>query len=393
VVKAFLDAPMLVLLVSGIGLVLLCWALYCHSGPVPEHNVAAAACGLVLLSVAFVLVALRLIVYFRDGYRATTFGVPDLVDLIQVIDTKLGPELRNKVKLSFIGHSMGAYVVTGAVRILSDVFSPLPSAAPVQASSDPMQREVPSEPRCTTHDNGRIGKAFSLERLVLVSPDIPAESLVTSRASYLAESLRRFRETFLFSSKDDVVLRLLSRVANSFSVPTKRRSFGYRLGNVDMPEVAFGITKGVDSSKLRIGPMTFNEIHEALHRSDKARSASQDHPLHRISYFDCTSCVDFACGAEFCNPKPALTLAGPFNNLGIFTQLMLLFSYLRGQGPDVHAGYFQSDFLRKLIYRINCLGGHDTVMAYGGFDKLHASCIRHRIKAQWVPPPVVGPSR
>ena len=68
---------------------------------------------------------LRIAVYFRDGYRATSYGVPDLVEIIQQIDKKYlekEPKTKNddgqlkRVELSFIGHSMGAYVVTGAVR-------------------------------------------------------------------------------------------------------------------------------------------------------------------------------------------------------------------------------------------------------------------------------------
>ncbi|NJR51228.1 MAG: hypothetical protein HC780_18285 [Leptolyngbyaceae cyanobacterium CSU_1_3] len=32
--------------------------------------------------------------------------------------------VKKRIRLSFIGHSMGAFVVTNAVRILSDVFDP-----------------------------------------------------------------------------------------------------------------------------------------------------------------------------------------------------------------------------------------------------------------------------
>ena len=82
------------------------------------------------------LFGLRLIVYFRDGFRATNYGVPDLVNLIREIDDRLPKrpsddpdDLIGRVELSFIGHSMGGFVVTNAVRILSDVFSPLAIAA------------------------------------------------------------------------------------------------------------------------------------------------------------------------------------------------------------------------------------------------------------------------
>ena len=76
------------------------------------------------------------IVYFRDNYRASNFGVPDLIQVIRAIDAEIvrqheeggvtGPLPR--IQLSFIGHSMGGYVVTNAIRTLSDVF-----AVPVDA--------------------------------------------------------------------------------------------------------------------------------------------------------------------------------------------------------------------------------------------------------------------
>ncbi len=68
---------------------------------------------------------LRLAVYFRDGYRATNYGVPDLVEVIRQLDRKVTekaesrggePEYKNPVKLSFIGHSMGGFVVTNVCR-------------------------------------------------------------------------------------------------------------------------------------------------------------------------------------------------------------------------------------------------------------------------------------
>jgi alpha-beta hydrolase superfamily lysophospholipase len=60
----------------------------------------------------------------------TTYGVPDLVDIVRLIDARLDERQKDlgaengRADLSFIGHSMGGFVVTNAVRILSDVFSP-----------------------------------------------------------------------------------------------------------------------------------------------------------------------------------------------------------------------------------------------------------------------------
>src|SRR5262245_35993533 len=49
--------------------------------------------GLTLAGLVLAMALLRAIVYFRDTYRATNFGVPDLVHIIRVIDGKVG-ELR-----------------------------------------------------------------------------------------------------------------------------------------------------------------------------------------------------------------------------------------------------------------------------------------------------------
>ena len=43
------------------------------------------ACGLLIVAIV-VLALLRAIVYFRDVYRATNYGVPDLVEVIRQID-------------------------------------------------------------------------------------------------------------------------------------------------------------------------------------------------------------------------------------------------------------------------------------------------------------------
>jgi hypothetical protein len=74
-----------------------------------------------LLFIPLVFILLRIIVYFRDGCRATTFGILDLVAVIQQIDKKLNKKLDNsdderlkrdvydgktRVRLSFIGHSI-----------------------------------------------------------------------------------------------------------------------------------------------------------------------------------------------------------------------------------------------------------------------------------------------
>jgi Alpha/beta hydrolase of unknown function (DUF900) len=177
------------------------------------------------------LFLLRLIVYFREVYRATTYGVPDLVDIVRLIDARLDERhkdlgaVNGRADLSFIDHSMGGFVVTNAVRILSDVFSPAAKPKTVASGAGAVSDDADLDER------SHIGKVFRLRRLVLVSPDIPAEVLLSGRANALRSSLDRFQEAHLFSNEGDEVLRDISTTANFFTLPTKRREFGYRLGN------------------------------------------------------------------------------------------------------------------------------------------------------------------
>lgn len=216
-------------------------------------------------SIILVLVLLRLSGYFRDSYRANNYGVPDLVELIRQLDTYIvdaspgipgaSPEddraakelyWKNKatkrIKLSFIGHSMGGFVVTNAVRVLSDVFD-----KESIGSFDALNKLKCPSPG--------IGNVFSLGRLVLVSPDIPAETIISGRANFLSSSLRRFEEAYLFSNEGDMALRLASTAANYFNFPARTRAGGYRLGNVvvceDCPNPA--IAKPQDIEKKPAG--------------------------------------------------------------------------------------------------------------------------------------------
>jgi esterase/lipase superfamily enzyme len=187
----------------------------------------ATAVALLFFAPIFTIILLRFVVYFRDNYRANNFGTPDLVELMRQIDytlTKDVPESdkgwgKDRIKLSFIGHSMGGFVVTNAVRILSDVFDS--KSVGTMNTADPQKKPSPE-----------VGNVFCLSRLVLVSPDIPAETIISGRANFLQSSLRRFEEAYLFSNEGDMALRLASTAANYFSYPSRTQDGGYRLGNV-----------------------------------------------------------------------------------------------------------------------------------------------------------------
>lgn len=198
---------------------------------------------LVAILPIFTVLLLRLAGYFRDNYRANYYGVPDLVELIRQIDAGLidgvSDEERGKlkedwdkrrIKLSFLGHSMGGFVVTNTVRILSNVFD----SKSVGTLSTTDTKKAPSPD---------IGNVFRLGRLVLVSPDIPAETIISGRANYLKSSLRRFEEAYLFSNEGDMALRLASTAANYFSFPTRTQDGGYRLGNVNIRSAQEGKLK------------------------------------------------------------------------------------------------------------------------------------------------------
>jgi pimeloyl-ACP methyl ester carboxylesterase len=177
-----------------------CWMLN-WLGRLGEHGFSLfgwTAAGLMLTAML-----LRIIVYFRDNYRASNYGILDLIQVIRAIDAEImrlresdGKADAPSVQLSFIGHSMGGFVVTNAIRTLSDVF-----AVRVDALNSYGAGSVPNTP------SRKIGEAFELKRFVLASPDIPAETLLSTRGNFLASALSRFDEAYLFSNEGDEVLR------------------------------------------------------------------------------------------------------------------------------------------------------------------------------------------
>jgi hypothetical protein len=216
--------------------------------------------GLVLMAVL-----LRTIVYFRDNYRASNYGIPELIQVIRAIDAEIVRQRNEthpprRVQLSFIGHSMGGFVVTNTIRTLSDVF-----ATPVQALNSYGGGDRPeARPAPPSHV---IGNVFELKRSVLASPDIPAETLLSSRGNFLASALSRFEEAYLFSNEGDEVLRQISTLANYFMFPTKSRNHGFRLGNLEILSRSFGMidVNGDDFLRvLRIGNLTLQELYDTL---------------------------------------------------------------------------------------------------------------------------------
>ncbi|XGB43064.1 MAG: alpha/beta hydrolase [Nodosilinea sp. LVE1205-7] len=344
------------------------------------------------------LVVLRLIVYFRDAYRADNFGVLDLVELLRRIDQTLvvrtAQELspspidsndhsqtmaraqqqwrepgQNKIKLSFIGHSMGGFVVTNVIRILSDVFD---------------SRSIDQKP------SPDIGDVFRLQRLILVSPDIPILTIISSRANFLAASLRRFPESYLFCNEGDIALRLASTAANYIAFPSRTQARGYRLGNVALQNPQgnnddYGLINlsNLDQEFLPRLPMgealtgqscnameslfvtyyrlrgsrvvTLADLFKVQSDGDSSRANLAD----LFTYFDCTDYWDFKCDPQHntrsVQPTGLLSRAKRKPVLKAWDYFLLTLDY--GQGKrDVHGGYFQGQFTQELLYGLAFLG-------------------------------------
>lgn len=344
--------------------------------------------GLTLAGLVLTAALLRAIVYFRDNYRATNYGAPDLVQIIRAIDGELGNLRgrgpRNDIELSFIGHSMGGFVVTNTIRVLSDVF-----ARPVSALNSYGADLYPDDESNPTRN---IGDAFVLKRFVLASPDIPAETLLSNRGNFLASAIARFEEAYLFCSEGDEVLRQISTLANYFVFPTKSRNNGFRLGNVEILSSAFGlIPLRPDQdflAMLRVGNETVRELSDALRETaapSQGLPARPKPPLPAIfTYFDCTDYRDQDNAKD--GPRGLLTFAldrkrnNPDARLSWYSHSHLLYAYLIKLKPNVHGGYFEGLLSQQLIYRLACLGFDNTVGAYGGPEALSEACKQKQIR-------------
>ena len=402
--------------------------------------------------VVVTLVILRMVVYFRDRYRAQNFGVLDLVELLRQIDramvdlkaqeikqkdphvhspeekaAKFWQQAERKVKLSFLGHSMGGFVVTGVVRILSDVFD---------------SRSIGNQPPAD------IGSVFRLERLILTAPDIPVLAIVSSRANFLSSSLRRFAESYLFSSEGDLALRIASATANYFAFPSSTEAMGYRLGNVSLKTTYndpkdYGVINlsALDQNffpgsslpdAIARNPykvmehlfLTYSWLRKKGYNTLAQMSQDQGQPQRSadessakqppkitiadfFTYFDCTDYKDVTFsvreGTVSKKPMGLLTRANRRKALNWWDYLLLILDGIRGK-RDVHGGYFQGEFTQAMIYRMAFLGftgylktlDDDQTVAldpHVALSKLHMRCrdlgiqsflspIRYRVNIQ-----------
>lgn len=323
---------------------------------VSDFTILVASSFVLTISLFVVVIILTIFIlrisgYFRDTYRAAHYGVADLVEFIRQLDNQLieqfpNRDRQNKIRLNFVGHSMGAYVVTNTVRILSDVFD-RDSIGNLAINN---QKKCPSP---------NIGNVFRLSRLVLVAPDISAETIISGRGNSLRSSLRRFDEAYLFSNEGDMVLKIASTAANYFSFPASTRDGGYRLGNVIVrrPErlrlEKSSIVNLDDRGKLL--PLKGAEFLDCLYlrqgvplskRQEEIGLEDDRFIAELFTYFDCTDYKENGKGMV------SQALGKPFLEYKDYVALTL-------SGIDGHGGLLHqrdADFSRRLIYGLSCLG-------------------------------------
>ena len=326
-----------------------------------------------LLSITFTLILLRISAYFRDSFRATNYGVPDLVELIRELDEaitiKRDPH-KPKIKLSFIAHSMGCYVTTNTIRILSDVFT---------SSNNP---------------GSEIGNSFTLGRLILVAPDIPVETIKPRRANFLQASLKRFEESYIFSNEGDVVLRIASTAANYFSFPAKTNSSGYRLGNITVSHdrnsedpIQYGIINNNLNSPYELLEVRSSDKKEDIMPVNEGNENVDieicEAVTNKFTYFDCTDYVDAKDGKKV----TPVSLALKKKALNFWDYFRLVLADLFSPDTNTHGGYFRGDFTKDLIYKLAFLGFDGLLDSYSSendsddqrIEKLSQECEKKQI--------------
>ena len=345
-----------------------------------------AAIGQLCLGIGITLMLLRMVTYFRDRERASTFGVFDAVEMVRALhhlvkeiipdrsylsDLQSGKEPR--ISLSFLGHSMGTFLTTMLIRVLTNVFDPeadshLWSAnaqsGPFGGPSCPPSFEEQANER-QREQLAQIGDLFSLDRLILVAADIPVWTITTGRSNYLASCLRRFRQTFLFVNDADMVLRLASTLANYFVFPSGTRIGGYRLGNLSIK----GRTRRQGYGK-RVGDLSDLELHGALGTQslcDNRTFRCQRWIGYPLNVIDCT---DYDDGGRYLSAFTARNAVQRFFNYAA-TLMAMLAGSLKLSTIDGHGGYFQGKFCMNLLYELALYGdGHSEQPLVGTDDKL-----------------------
>lgn len=311
-------------------------------------------------------------------------------------------ESKSRVKLTFIGHSMGCLVITDAIRILSDVFDP--------KSVGTLDRFEPGK-----QPSPEIGRVFTLGRLVLVAPDIPMETIMPRRANFLRSAIRRFEEAYIFSNEGDLPLRLASTIANYFSFPARTRFSGYRLGNVTVrhfgknkkkkkfshfPNQGYGSTPEefvkpygivnriwVDQKPSNTFTLPYEYLefrssdweHKSLTEIRSLKTIASKPIANLFTYFDCTDYID-------CSNKGVVTQARRKPALNLWHYVILTLTYF---GVS-HGGYFEGQFSKRIIYQLAFLGFKGFLKTFGDtpfvqLEKFDQSCDEKQIQVILAP--------
>jgi hypothetical protein len=334
--------------------------------------------GLVLVGLVLCLVFLRLIVYFRDRDRATNYGVFDAVELVRwlhvllqdILDEKMAnsvaehkdletdPNFFGAANLSFIAHSMGCFVATQTIRVLSDVFDPSAIQRWKNASSDGPFGGLEAECQVKSEEIAglqKIGNLFRLKSLILASPDIPIWAITTGRSNFLRTCLRRFDEAYLFTNDADMVLRSASTVANYFIFPSASRAGGYRLGNLTFTgKRSYGL---IDLGDTVLGVRAF---FRNINLTEKPFS-SQNTVYKSFTIADCTDYQDDLVDRSDAWGRRLSVLTANNSAANLLNYLLTATSQFLGIGQiDSHGGYFRGKFCLDLLYSLALYGKEMT---------------------------------
>jgi len=174
--------------------------------------------------------------------------------------------------------------VTNAIRTLSDVFCRAGRCLEFLRS------------RLATRTAARTAPKFDRQNLraqalVLASPDIPAETLLSTRGNFLASALSRFDEAYLFSNEGDEVLRQDIDAGELLRVPRQEQEPRLPARNVEILSRKFGMIDVNEQDYLRvlrIGNLTLQELYDTLEDAREKRlvasaAAPERAPLPRGS--------------------------------------------------------------------------------------------------------------
>jgi hypothetical protein len=343
------------------------WVLIGVSAALFWSNPQSSSPALILAGMVLCLILLRLVIYFRDRDRAANYGVFDAVELVRwiqvileeiIVEENINNEhldFFGRANLNFMAHSVGCFVATHTIRVLSDVFDQDAIERWKKISPDGPFGENPKPIESIEKDEKlqKLGTFFKLKTLVIASPDIPIWAITTGRSNFLKSCLRRFKEVYLFTNDADMILRLASTAANYFMFPSNSRVGGYRLGNLTIKqERKYGVLN-LGNDALGVRALThFTSL------KDKTFDCKTD-VNKSFTIVDCTDCKDILVDSDSSAfPKrilSAFTANNPFMTL--LNYIVTAFRHFSGICKvDSHSGYFKGVFCRNLIYSLALYG-------------------------------------